>query len=190
MNRIALYNSFRVTAIAVTLLFSCKNNFKDVQKVGVLGDNPIAEAEQLDLKYTEFEEDTVRLISNLLSPKMLDYNNKAFGFREFPEGIELRIYDKQGEKTTIFSDYAILYEDTSIIDLQGNVIIATQQRDTLFTEQLYYNQKAEWLFTNDAWTFKRPYNQSNPLHGIGFDSDKEFKRRQMLQMGGDVEFNN
>ena len=56
-----------VTAIAVTLFFSCQNDFDDVQKVGVLQNQPIGEAENIDLKYTEFKEDTVRLLANLLS---------------------------------------------------------------------------------------------------------------------------
>ncbi|WP_178990395.1 LPS export ABC transporter periplasmic protein LptC [Winogradskyella schleiferi] len=176
-----------VTAIVVTLFFSCKNDFDEVQKVGVLQNQPIGEAKDIDLKYTEFKEDTVRLIANLLSPKMLDYSNRNFAFNEFPEGIELKIYDANKNKTTITSDYAIVYNETNIIDLRGNVKIATHEKDTLFTEQLYYNQKLEWAFTNEPWLFKRAVG---PLHGIGFDSDKEFKNFQMLEMGGQFELDN
>ncbi|GGW53661.1 LPS export ABC transporter protein LptC [Winogradskyella epiphytica] len=173
-----------VTAIVVTLFFSCKNDFEDIQKVGVLQNQPIGEAEHIDLKYTEFKNDTVKLIANLLSPKMLDYSNRGFAFSEFPNGIELRTYDANNNKTTITSDYAIFYTDTNIIDLRGNVVIATHQKDSLFTDQLYYNQKLQWVFTNEPWLFKRSVG---PLHGIGFDSDKDFKNFQMLEMGGDFE---
>ena len=44
-----------VIAIAVTLFFACENNFNDVQQVGVLQNQPIGEAENIDLKYTELE---------------------------------------------------------------------------------------------------------------------------------------
>ena len=64
---------------------------------------PIGEAENIDLKYTEYEDSTVRLIANLLSPKMLDYSNRDFAFSEFPDGIELKIYDENDNKTTITS---------------------------------------------------------------------------------------
>ena len=176
-----------VTAIAVTLFFSCNNNFNDVQKVGVLQNQPIGEAENIDLKYTEYKDSTVNLLANLISPKMLDFSNRNFAFHEFPKGIELRTYDENNNMTVITSDYAILFSDTDIIDLRGNVKIATQQKDTLFTEQLYYNQKLEWVFTNERWLFKRSVG---PLHGIGFDSDKAFKNFQMLEMGGDFELDN
>ena len=118
---------------------------------------------------------------------MLDYSNRDFAFSEFPNGILLKVYDEDNQMTTISSSYAIFYSETDIIDLRGNVIIATHENDSLFTEQLFYNQKLEWIFTNVPWLFKRAVG---PLHGIGFDSDKDFKNFQMLEMGGDVELDN
>ncbi|MFK7833646.1 MAG: LPS export ABC transporter periplasmic protein LptC [Winogradskyella sp.] len=176
-----------VTAIAVTLFFSCKNDFDEVQKVGILQNQPIAEAENINLKYTEFKEDTVHLKANLLSENMLDYSNRGFPFSEFPKGIELKIYDDDGNQTTILSDYAIVYDETDMIDLRGNVRIVTQENDTLFTEQLYYNQKLEWAFTEQYFVFKRTVGDT---YGIGFDSDKTFKEIQILEMGGDFELDN
>ncbi|WP_340156019.1 hypothetical protein [uncultured Winogradskyella sp.] len=64
-----------VTAIVVTLFFSCTNDFNEVQKVGVLQNKPISEAVNIDLKYTEIADDTVRVLANLISPNMLDYKN-------------------------------------------------------------------------------------------------------------------
>jgi len=176
-----------VTAIVVTLFFSCKNNFDEVQKIGVLQNQPIGEAEDIDLKYTEYKDSTVDLLANLLSPKMLDYSNRPFSFSEFPEGVELKIYDEDDNKTTILANYAIYYTDTDIIDLQGNVRIATHEKDTLFTEQLYYNEKLEWVFTNEPFYFKRTKGFTE---GLGFDSDKTFEKFQMLEMGGDFELDN
>lgn len=170
-----------VTVLTVTMFFSCKNNFKEIQKVGILQNKPIGEAEEIDLKYTEFEGDTVRLLANLLSPRMLDYSNRDFGFSEFPDGIKLKIYDKDNNQTVITSNYAIYYRETDVIDLRGNVIIATHENDSLFTEQLYYNEKIEWVFTNEPFTFKRT---TGPIHGNGIDADRNFEKYEILEMGG------
>jgi LPS export ABC transporter protein LptC len=178
-----------VTAIVVTLFFSCKNNFKDVQKIGVLQNQPIGEAEDIDLKYTEYKNDTVKLLANLLSPKMLDYSNREFAFSEFPDGIELKVYDENGHKTTITSNYAIYYTETDIIDLRGNVVVATHERDSLFTEQLYYNDKLEWVFTNESFVFKRTAAETETI-GYGFDSDKAFEKYQMHEMGSEIQIDN
>jgi len=177
-----------VTTIVVTLLFSCTNDFDKVQKIGVLQNQPIGEAENIDVKYTEVKEDTtVKLLANLLSPKMLDYSNRNFKFSEFPKGIELKLYDDNNNKTTITSKYAIVYSDTDIIDLRDNVVVATYSGDTLRTDQLYYNEKLEWVFTNEPFVFK---SATGKTHGYGFDSDKTFSKYQMHEMGGDVELNN
>ncbi|WP_282041279.1 LPS export ABC transporter periplasmic protein LptC [Winogradskyella flava] len=172
-----------VTAFAVTLFFGCENNFDDVQKVGVLQNQPVGEAENIDLKYTELKKDTVHLLANLISPKMLDYSNRDFSFREFPEGILLKLYDEDDNLTTIRSKYAIFYTATNIIDLRDTVTITTHKNETLVTDQLYYNEKLEWVFTNEPWVY-------GTLHGIGFDADKDFKNFQMLEMGGDFELDN
>ncbi|WP_111682170.1 LPS export ABC transporter periplasmic protein LptC [Winogradskyella tangerina] len=176
-----------VTALVVTLFFSCENDFSEVQKVGVLQNQPIGEAEKIDLKYTEIVEDSVHLKANLISPRMLDYSNRDFSFSEFPEGILLKVYDDAGKITTITSEYAIFYSDTDIIDLRENVTITTHDGEVLKTDQLYYNEKLEWVFTNQPWVFTRA---AGPMHGVGFDSDKDFKNFQMLEMGGDFELDN
>jgi len=177
-----------VTAVAVTLFFSCKDNFKEVQKIGVLAHQPVGVAKDIDLKYTELEQDVkVKRLANLKSPTMLDYSNRDFAFNEFPEGIALTLYGDNGEETKIFANEAVVYSETDIIDLRGDVIIATHEKDTLFTDQLYYNQKLEWVFTNYPFYFKRV---NGFTRGNGFDSDKNFENFQMLEMGGDFQLDN
>jgi LPS export ABC transporter protein LptC len=118
---------------------------------------------------------------------MLDYSNRDFGFSEFPEGIELLIYDDQGNESKILADYAIVYNETDLIDLQGNVILATHQKDSLFAPQMYYDQKNEWVFTNEAVRLR---TDGSDLNGRGIDSDRNFNRPEMLEVGGFVEVDN
>lgn len=173
-----------VTVLAVTLCFQCADNFKDVQKVGVLQNEPAGVAENINLKYT----DSGLLTANLLSPKMLDYSNRAFGFSEFPDGIHLTLFDKNQNKSTVISDYAIYYSDTEIIDLQGNVKLATYKQDTLYTDQLYYFEKDEWVFTNQPFRLKSP---TGDTYGNGLDSDVDFKQITILEMNNsDIQIDN
>ena len=156
-----------VTAIAVTMFFSCKNNFKEIQQIGVLQNEPIGVAEHINLKYT----DSGRLKANLLSPKMLDYSNRDFSFSEFPEGIVLHLFDEKNSRNIIVADYAIVYNETDLIDLRGNVIITTQAKDTVFTEQLFFNQKDDWIFTNQPVKYVSP---TKIVTGNAFDSSRDF----------------
>jgi len=171
-----------VTVISVTMFFSCKNNLKDVQKIGISENEPIGVAENINLKYT----DSGKIKAILISPKMLDFSNREFSFNEFTEGINLELYDEQDQKSTVVADYAIIYNDTDLMDLQGNVIIATKDMDTLFAEQLFYDQKKEWLFTNKPVTFRTGLDL---IHGNGFDSDTKFTNAEVLEINGIITVN-
>ena len=173
-----------VTVLTVTMFFSCKNNFEDVQQIGVLQNQPIGEAKNIDLRYTEVESNSANVIANLKSPTMLDYSNRGFSFSEFPDGVHLSLYDENDEKNIILADYAIVYNKTDLIDLQGNVILITPQNDSLFADQLYYDQKQEWLFTNQQVRLKSV--TANNANGNIFDSDTKFKNYTILDGSGDM----
>jgi LPS export ABC transporter protein LptC len=162
-----------VTTLVVTTIFSCESNFKEVQQIGVLQNQPIGEAKDINLKYTEAEDSIGRVVANLESPKMLDYSNRDFSFSEFPNGVRLSLYDENNQKNVVLADYAIVYKATDLIDLQGNVILITPQKDSLFAEQLYYDQKNQWLFSNLPVRLKSA--TANNGHGDIFDSDTKFK---------------
>jgi LPS export ABC transporter protein LptC len=159
------------------MFFSCQDNYKEVQKIGVSENEPIGEAENFNLKYT----DSGRVTVNLISPKRLDYSNRDFPYEEFPEGINLYLYDKENNKSTVVSDYAITYKKTSLIDLQGNVVITTHDGNVLKSDQLYFDQKREWLFTNTPVTFR---SGQDIIHGNRFDSNKDFTNAEVLEVTG------
>ena len=177
MQNTGLYIRSIVTVFTVTMFFSCKNNFSEVQKIGISEDEPIGVAIDINPKHT----DSGRVTLSLISPKMLDYTNREFGYNEFPEGVILHLYDKDNNKTTVVADYAISYSETGLIDMQGNVVLSSHKKDTLFAEQLYYDQKKEWLFTNKPVTFRQGRDLIN---GSGFDSDSKFNQAQVLEIDG------
>lgn len=168
---------FMVIAIAVTMFFSCESNFENVKKIGVSENAPIGVAKEIDLKYT----DSGKVKANLISPKMLDFSNRDFAFTEFPEGVHLDLFDDNNNKSTVVSDYAVVYDATGLIDLQGHVVLATHEKDTLHAKQLFYDQNREWLFTNEDVTFRKG---SDLINGKGFDSDTKFSQAEVLEIDG------
>ncbi len=180
MNTVLKYRIiYIVTVFTVTMFFSCKNNFKDIQNIGILDSGPLSIAENINTKYT----DSGKLKSHLISPKMLNYSNREFAFYEFPEGINLTMFDKENNKSNVVADYAILYDETDLIDLQGNVVLTTHKKDTLFADQLFYDQKKEWLFTNLPVRFR---TKNELINGNGFDSNRDFTNAQVLEVTGRI----
>ena len=166
--------------MAITLLLGCESNFKEVQKINFSEFVPSGEADKINLKYT----DSGRITAILVSPKMREFASVDFPFTEFPKGIDVTLYDINGKKTFIKSDYATSYKLTNIIDLVGNVKITSQDGQTLETEQLYFDQKNEWFFTEKSFKFNDPKGVSN---GQGIDFSKDFKVINSQRIAGELE---
>ncbi|WP_338408830.1 LPS export ABC transporter periplasmic protein LptC [uncultured Flavobacterium sp.] len=169
-----------VTVIAVTLFFGCESNFKEVQKINFSEFVPTGDADDINLKYT----DSGRIKAILVSSKMLEFGSVDFPFSEFPKGIDVTLYDNKGKKTFIKSDYAVSYKLTNSIDLKGNVKITSQDGQILETEQLYFDQKNDWFFTEKNFKFTDPKGVSN---GQGIDFSKDFKVINSQKIIGEVE---
>src|SRR5690606_21308013 len=170
-----------VTTFVVAMFFSCEGSLKQVQKSNLSSFVPVGEADSINLKYT----DSGKILTTLVSPKILDYSNSDNPFTYFHKGVLVLMYDKNGTiTTTIKSDYAISYKKTDVIDLQGNVVIASNDGKKMETSQLYFDQKNEWFFTEKF--FKFTDGKGGYLQGPGVDFSKDFKIFNMQNSTGEV----
>ena len=156
-------------ACAMTVFFSCTNDFKAIQQLSATTFEPQTEAENINLIYT----DSGAVQAILLSPLMLDYSNAKYAFSEFPKGIDLTVFDSENRKNYVTSKYAISHKKNSMIELLDSVVITTYDGKKLLTDQLFYDQKREWFFTEKAFTFID--ENGNYFQGPGIDFSKDFK---------------
>lgn len=171
---------FIISIFFCILIIGCESNFRDVQKMGFAEFSPSGDADGINLKYT----DSGRITANLISPKMLDYATVEYPFTEFPLGIHLTLFDKNGKETYIDAKYAVSNKTTNLIDLQTDVKISNQNGDLLETEQLYYDQKSEWFFTEKKFKFTSPKGVS---YGEGIDFSKDFKKVNSQKISGEIQ---
>lgn len=166
--------------IIVSALLGCESNFKEVHKNDYSEFVPSGDADHVNLKYT----DSGKIKSILVSSKMLDYANVDFVFTEFPKGVDVTIYDNKGKRTFIRSNYAVSYKETNIIDLQGKVKITSEGGQILETEQLYFDQKNQWFYTEKKYKLTDAQNGSM---GQGIDFSKDFKTINSQRIHGEIE---
>lgn len=178
LNKHRIRNSGLLLLLVIGL-FSCESNFKEVQKQNFSEFAPSGEADDFNMKYT----DSGRIKSILISPKMLDYANVTFPFTEFPKGIYVTLFDIKNKKTFVTSNYAVTYKDTDVIDLKGNVRITNETGQVLETEQLYFDKKNEWFYTEKKFKFTDPKGVS---FGEGIDFSKDFKIVNSQKIVGEV----
>ncbi len=161
-----MFKSVMIGLVIITL-FSCEGNYKNIQKMNLKDEEPVAVGKMINLKFT----DSGKVSVNLLAPLLKDFTNFEFPYREFPEGITLYFWDK-GEKSTVSSDYAVEYKTTGLVDLRGNVTITTSDSTIVNADQLYWDQTNEWIFTNKPYQINFADGSYND--GEQFDSNQEF----------------
>ena len=96
----------------------------------------------------------------------------------------MTFYDANGKKTLVKSDYAVTYKATEIIDLRGNVRISNEAGQLMETEQLYFDQKNEWFYTEKPFKFTDPKGVSR---GQGIDFSKDFKVINSQRISGEID---
>jgi LPS export ABC transporter protein LptC len=166
--------------ILFSVVLGCESNFKEVQKNDYSEFVPSGDADFVNLKYT----DSGKVKSILISPKMFDYANVDFAFTEFPKGVDVTIYDDKGKRTFIKANYAVSYKQTNIIDLQGKVKITSETGQMLETEQLYFDQKNQWFYTEKKFKLTDAKGGST---GQGIDFSKDFKIVNSQRIEGEIE---
>jgi LPS export ABC transporter protein LptC len=169
----------KVLLLTVATLFfiSCESNINEVRKINVVEFTHVGEAKDFNLKYT----DSGKIKAVLVSPQMLDFSHLEFPFTEFPKGVKVTVYDEQGNKSFVTSNYAISYTNSNLIDLRGKVKITTHDGKILETEQLYYDQKNEWFFTQKTYKYT---NKGSVMEGLGIDFSKDFKTLDTQNLTG------
>ncbi|MBC7440535.1 MAG: LPS export ABC transporter periplasmic protein LptC [Flavobacterium sp.] len=159
--------SFFCLVLVFAMSTACESNLKEVQKSTFSEFSPSGEADSLTLKYT----DSGKIQAVLETSKMKDFGSVIFPFTEFPKGILLTLYDKNAKKTYVKSDFATQYKLSEIIDLRGNVKITSDQGAFLETQQLYYDQKNEWFYTEKFFKLTDPKNGNTSGEGVDFNKD-------------------
>lgn len=168
-----------VLAIAI-LLLSCEDQYKRVGEEAVAPLFPQGIVQNFTLTYTEMADEmgtqdlaTSRVIAIVTSPLTEDFNHQKFKFRTFPKGLHVDFFDEKNQKSIITADYGIIYSQTDLVDLRGNVIIHTHDGKTLKTPQLFFDRTDNWIFTEAAFTYTNP-EEGTIMDGEGMDFNRDF----------------
>ena len=165
------------SVLAVTLFFSCDDGSSILKQINQFNENPVGIAYDIRMTYT----DSAKVKAILTAPINLDYTHLSFKYSEFPEGLKIIFYNDNNEENTVVADYGILYNQTRIVDLQGNVVLLSNSGSRLETSQMYWDSEKEWLFTEQPFTFK---SENEDMAATRLDTNKEFSKFQTGKLTG------
>ena len=134
----------------IIVLFSCEDNTALLRQINRFNENPVGTAYNIRMIYT----DSANIKAKLSAPVHLDYSHLSFKYSEFPEGLKVIFYNEDKQENTVFADYGILYDQTKIVDLKGNVVLLSYDGSRLETSQMYWDAEKEWLYTEEPFIFQ------------------------------------
>ena len=169
----------RFAVLAMILFFSCEDSTSTLKQINRFNENPVGIAYDIKMTYT----DSAKVKAILTAPVNLDYTHLSFKYSEFPDGLKIIFYNDQDKENTVVANYGILYNQTKIVDLKGNVILFSHDGSRLETDQLYWDAEKEWLFTERPFDFE---NEDYDLEAIRLDTNKEFSKFQTGKLTGTI----
>lgn len=159
-----------VIVLSITMFFSCTNSAKEVKDFLADKNLPIGEAFDIVHQHT----DSGRVDVKMRAPLMLDFSNREdHPYTVFPDGITIINIDISGDSITIKGDYARSYKKTEVSEIKNNVVIVNHaQKNKLLTDQIYWDQKTHYFFTEKKFAF---YTATDTIYGTGFEATEDLE---------------
>ena len=166
------YMMIAATVVAILVLFSgCKNDISVVKSLTEEDKAPASTATQMHLYMSELGS----VKNELLFKEMLKYEKPEI-YTEYPKGVEIVMYDVEGQKeTSLTANYAIDYEDRKIREAKYNVVITNfKTGEIIETEHLIWDQNKELIYSNTQIKQTKP--DGSVQIGERFESNESFTK--------------
>jgi LPS export ABC transporter protein LptC len=122
-------------------------------------------------------DDSGKLQLKMYAPLMESYNNTDDPYSEFRSGIKVTFFD--GHKDSVANasaKYARYMNKKNLWELEDSVVIVNGTNDKLETEQLFWDQAKDIIYTD---RFVKITNEDQTVLGNGFESDIRLTRRRI-----------
>ncbi len=114
--------------------------------------------------------------------KWLVFDKAKEPYWDFPKGILLENFSPDLKvDASVVSDYAIFLEKKQLWELKGNVVAINLEGEKFETEQLFWDQKKERIYSDSAITISR---ETSIIKGIGFNSNQTLTKYTILKPQG------
>ncbi len=123
------------------------------------------------------------------TPLLEGYNLGREPYREFRKGIKIITYQDDSltkVDAVLTANYAINYEKRELWEAKGNVVVEKSDGKTLYTQQLFWNQRTKMIYSNVDSKIVQSGGR-DVFIGEGFESDEAFKDWRFRRMKGRME---
>ncbi len=157
-----------LVAGSAILLFSCRSEPKVDER------NPETLMTQSSDTLTLIVSENGHKRYRFKTPLMERYELAREPYMEFRYGVDIETYKDSTEviESTLVADYAIFYENRELWEARGNVVATGMNNQTLYTQQLFWDQKTRRVYSN---VDSKVVQGDDVFVGEGFESDDKFE---------------
>ena len=171
IKRLIKFKSVAVLFTGTAILFyACENDIEKIKAFSSQEDLPTIEI----VDFKSMSTDSGKISYTLKAPKVIRYERDGKKYTEFPEGMELKQFDSNGNIiSSIRSDYAKQNVLEDKWEANNNVVATNIKGDTLKTEHLFWERENGKIYNDE---YVKIISPDQIIWGEGFTSDE--------QMGG------
>lgn len=163
---------------ACAVLCSCENDLNEINRIFSEEDIGVEIAKDVEILYSDSAVVRVRM----KGPTMKRYTELDESREEFPDGITVDFFEKNGSTTSWLSARkGVRYESKGQMIVQDSVVWESANKDRLETEELIWDEKTEKVYTNKFVVVRRP---DEILYGYGFESNQNFTHSKIRAIEG------
>ena len=153
--------------IALSVFTGCVN---DEKKVHSLFEKKTGVDQATDI--VSYMSQGGRMKAKLTSPRMLRYQD-TLPRMEFPDGLHVDFFDSTRQvENQVDADYARYLEMQNKVLLKDSVKVYNRMKDTLFCQELWWDQAAQRFDTDKPVRIIRP---GMVINGVGLTAPQDFK---------------
>jgi LPS export ABC transporter protein LptC len=166
----------------IAFFLSCENDIASIQAITATVNYPDVSGKDVRLVYT----DSAVVKLEITASEVLQYDNIDEPYTDFPKGIYVKFYNKEGKlESEIKSDKAYYFKSENLWKAEQNVFAQNfETGEKLTTDELFWDEKKETVYSDK---FSRIETPDGVFFGEnGFTADQNLNTWQLKGSTGTV----
>ena len=162
------------------LFFSCQTKHEMTESVTDIKNTPQVYADSI----TTIVSDSGIIRYRIIAPDWYVYEKADTPYWDFPNGLRFERFDENYKvDAEIECDRAVYYSKLELWKLNDNVEATNLNKEEFYTNELYWDQKEERVYSDSAITI---IQKERKILGVGFESNQTFSRYSIRQPKGTI----
>ena len=158
------------------ILTSCSRSYEAEATL-----NDVHDQLSVDVEITLTEKGNIKA---LIKSKLLERNDNSLELK-LTDNVNVDLFDDNYQHSSLItSNYAFVSETENKINAFGDVIVAADNGQQLWTDSLLWDNKADKIFTNASLTFIS--GNLDTLYGTGFESNIDLTNWKITKPRGSI----